>query len=1340
MEIDNNDTLEILPGEIRRIRQRLGLSQVEAGKCLGGGPSAFAKYESGAAKPAASLVRMLRFLELRPEELYAVTGCKKKTEQNPGTILFDFEAKDISVLKTHEFASLVEKLLNAEAWEFGLPLDGIHVSQQPNAPDGGEDARIEWRGGPKHTPFLPGRLCQFQLKTGRIYPAQAGNEVLTLEKQIKPMVRKVLEEGGSYIMLCSQPYAMEKIKECRGNILRNLRNLGLKIEEDRIQLRDSGQIANWISSHPSVAAWFLRQSQPGFADFPFMDWSHWTGRHEHNSSPWIDDPRFPGFQRILLGVAQEPKNVARVVGLPGVGKSRLVLEAFNPVRMDKYSKVKLSDLVLYTAESEDGPSDEIKKYTRKFADTGKRIVLVVDGCPEKTHAELASITGHSGSRLSLITMDSENAKESDDRILVKPADELLIERIVESVDPNISGYDRARIVRVSGGAITCAQEMARLWHKDGLVASVNDRSLIRKFVGGEETEDVYETARLISAFGTVRTKPDPYSCFNENELEQIARYGDVSVEYIRRSIKKLRRRGVVQKRGNLVKLRHEHIAVNLAEQQWEDWYEEFRNDSFPEELLRKTASRLASLNKKRIAIKVAGKICEDKKLWFPSEKWKSNSGILVSLAEIDAGRVVELIEEILNSLTRTELDNISPEQDNIVRALSIIAYLDGDEFEKAALLLFRLTLGETWSHGYAADRFKSLFPAKFSATAAGREKRLGVIDKLMEETKSIDELHVDTRLSVITDSLLEGAKTTGFSVEPGPRIHGSRPALEPWWPETRQEYLDYVRGCAEGLVDLAKRDDDIGARARTGLARNWYPYVLDGLIGEVKRWTQEVTATHPYWPEALNSLGRLLSYGSNKLSPSTKERVEAIVSKLEPKSLEDRVRFLVTEMPGEYLRRKGMDIETMDELQREELKKLAGELLDGDEDKLAKFIPDLSVGYQSRALQFGWFLAEKTEKPLHWKKLIMEEFESAPEAERSHELLVGYLAGIEDKDPKEFEKFKREAAESPVFAPVLLALTACTGISSEDVSAAIKALETNLIREPAVMNFWCRTALTRLQPSDVAPLFGFMLEKKKPGFFEVALKLMGMYMHDKEERLDELTPQLLLAAGYPSIVKDWNNESPYHYEVLMNRLISRGSEDPDARIAAILISRQLVDENLHLNGIRIISRILPVLLSNLGEIVWPLISKAVKERPDEWKLSNALTSKPPHGGEDPAILSLPENLLFGWCHANPEFAPAFVAGSVPVLKETGEAPELHPVVRRLLDEFGERGDVLDGLESNIPGSTWHGSLEDGFAPYQEPLRKIRNHKKKPVRRWAAGMLGKIENLRRREEGRRFDWL
>ena len=165
---------KISPEEIRKIRKSLGLSQTEAGELLGGGSSAFAKYENGSVKPSVALIKVLRFLQARPEELSAISGQEIQWNK-PAPTPFDVASEHVSALKPRDFSALVEKLLVAEALERNLPLDGIHVASEQNVTDGGEDARIEWRGGPERTGgFLPRRFCQFQLKTGDVSPKEAG--------------------------------------------------------------------------------------------------------------------------------------------------------------------------------------------------------------------------------------------------------------------------------------------------------------------------------------------------------------------------------------------------------------------------------------------------------------------------------------------------------------------------------------------------------------------------------------------------------------------------------------------------------------------------------------------------------------------------------------------------------------------------------------------------------------------------------------------------------------------------------------------------------------------------------------------------------------------------------------------------------------------------------------------------------------------------------------------------------------------------------------------------------------------------------------------------------------
>ncbi|WP_426435281.1 type II toxin-antitoxin system MqsA family antitoxin [Bradyrhizobium genosp. P] len=57
------------PEEIKRIRNKLGLTQREAGDLIGGGPNAFQKYESGDGLLSKGMSNFLRMLDKHPEQL-----------------------------------------------------------------------------------------------------------------------------------------------------------------------------------------------------------------------------------------------------------------------------------------------------------------------------------------------------------------------------------------------------------------------------------------------------------------------------------------------------------------------------------------------------------------------------------------------------------------------------------------------------------------------------------------------------------------------------------------------------------------------------------------------------------------------------------------------------------------------------------------------------------------------------------------------------------------------------------------------------------------------------------------------------------------------------------------------------------------------------------------------------------------------------------------------------------------------------------------------------------------------------------------------------------------------
>ena len=1380
------DIQEISPEEIKRIRESLGLSQAEAGKLLGGGPSAFAKYEKGSVRPSASLAKMLKFLRARPEQLEALATGRENTAPKARTIPFDIESEHVEALTAHQFSTLIGKLLSAEAQESGIPSDRIHVCYKIEAPDGGEDARIEWREGPARTAFLPNRLCQFQLKTGKVFPKDAGKEVLDSKKRLKPMIRDVMEKGGSYIMLCSRPYAEEAIKARESKILENIREHRLQTEEARIQFRDSGQIAAWTASHPSAAFWLLRKVGSPLANPSFGSWSHWSRRAEHSRSPWVKDPRLPYFREKLLSIVRTPKKAAKVMGPYGTGKSRLALEAFRPTQKEETSGVRLSDLVLYAVEPEAG-TPKITELAWDLVNSKKRSVLVVDRCSEETRTYLEGIVRHSDSRVSLVTINDEvtcHAEKSEDALVVGRAEHSFIEKVVRSVDPSISELlDCRRIADFSDGNVLCARVISESWNKTGLAASSDDETLVKEFIGrgDPESDRLYKAAMLISAFSEIPAKPaDDHPIRKAVELG-----GDISVQDFHAAVEKLKRRGIVSRYGDSAVLRPELIAIKLATLQWESWYE-ILDENFPEELIEKTADQLAMINTTDIAAKVARKICRNGRLWASHEKLEKNSKILVPLAETDASAALEALEDMLDPVeTVGKLSDDA--RSNVVGALSKIAFLDDDNFEEAAELLFMIEASENENdvpetmYGeprQPIDRFRFLFPPTLADTAAGPERRLRVIDEFMD----VDD---NARLSVIAGALLEGAKpprspflfhrTTTAS---GPEVHGSRAALESWRPKTVeefQEFLDYAKKCGGRLAKLAKRNDRAGERAREGLGRYLGGYVLEGWTEEVAKWTEEVAAIKPYWPEAIESLDKLLMNHSAELSDSVRRKVEALIDALNPGELKDRLRFLVTEMPDRYLGREKdggrIDCDEMLKSQKNELELLAVDLLDR-EDEMPGLLSGLSRGEHRRGREFGLCLAEKARDPMSLKIRLTEAVEEAPADERNFNLLIGYMEGLAQRDPEELEKFKKEAAKSAVFAPVLPQLTSRTGIGREDAAAAVECMKSGLIK-PGEMEPWGYTRhLFGLETDAAVLLFDFMLEKNEPSFFSAAIFLMEEYASEqgkREQRLERLRPLLARAALYPSIAGNRDGGPLRHYEEMMHWIVSKGIEDPDARAVGTSIARQVVrEENLSYTTVLTIRRrLLPALLSGLAETAWPLIGRAIAENGLK-KMQHFLMMlghEAPHGNDAP-ILSLAENTLFGWCHANPEIGPVFAAKALPVTEKLYETEShrvvhvlveaikklrdgekkitddgIHPRTRRLLDEFGERGDVLDALESNM--RDFCGMYRDRIILFREPLRSIAGHGKRPVRRRAGKMLReideRIEEIRGQDKDRGIEW-
>jgi hypothetical protein len=887
--------------------------------------------------------------------------------------------------------------------------------------------------------------------------------------------------------------------------------------------------------------------------------------------------------------------------------------------------------------------------------------------------------------------------------------------------------------------------LGQAWLKDSSIATASDDELFDRIILGRKPFDanlLKETGMLVSAFGLLGLRA-PLT-----DLDAVAPLSrDRSMADLRAALDELIQRGVVQQHGRLVNLQPKPLAMALAERQWRRWneadWDHILAGALPAHLRTGAARQLALLNDRPIAVEVARHACRLNGPFASLAAFEDEavSEVLSLLAEIDADAVLSLLERVFKPLSRDEFKAIGGQlRRHLVWALEKIAFLEST-FERAAILLLDLGAAENerWGNN-ATGQFKRLFPVFLGNTAAGPEARVRLLDELIQENDPL-------RMPLVIDALLSGATTQSHHRIVGAEIHGSRPALKEWRPKLWKDVWDYVLACMDRLATLALRHDALGQQARSGMAHDFRVLVTAGLIDHVEGWINSITAVHRYWPEVLNALGDVLQYDSDALEPATVPRVRNLIATLNPTDFADRVRFLVTEMPWDYPVDEKLDFAEQQKRQLQAVEDLARDLLQHP-DVLAKLIPQMSLGQQRMSLPFGGALARFADKPDTWAPVIQSALENTPEPNRNFGLLAGYYSDLATRNAGAVGEFKRQAAGSPVFGPALPILCATMGITESDVQLVCGAIRSGII-DPRLVSYWTMGGvLAKLPHAAVVPLFNLMLNMDRDAY-SVALDLMGMYVHGTREKLEGLRPELVTAAkNCGKRPKRYGSQmDAHHFEQMMGWLLSKGREDADARTVALALANQAADDpdgNAH----ELIKPLLPAMFSKFASLVWPVFGQAiVSDRTRAWRIEHVLGESFSFGGtKNPPILHVPGDILFAWCHANPEVGPAFVAATVPVLTtERSDAPTraFHPIVKRLLDEFGDRPDVLKKLVQNMHTFGWTGSRTTYYALYDEPLRSLENHPIGAVRRWAKTMLfhmnAEIQSAKSEDDEQQAHW-
>jgi hypothetical protein len=190
----------------------------------------------------------------------------------------------------------------------------------------------------------------------------------------------------------------------------------------------------------------------------------------------------------IRDILHEPRNVVRLVGLSGVGKTRFVQVLFDSRVGDR----SLDPSIAMYCDMGDDPDPQPVALASNLIAQQTRSILVIDNCPPELHRRLSEACRAAGSRVGLITVEydirDDDPEETDVYRLEASSDEL-IEKLIRARFGNISPVDVKTIAMFSGGNARLVIALAGTIKKNETLEGLTDENLFLRLFNQRHGHD-----------------------------------------------------------------------------------------------------------------------------------------------------------------------------------------------------------------------------------------------------------------------------------------------------------------------------------------------------------------------------------------------------------------------------------------------------------------------------------------------------------------------------------------------------------------------------------------------------------------------------------------------------------------------------------------------------------------------------------------------------------------------------------------------------------------------------------------------------------------------------------
>lgn len=1262
--------------------------------------------------------------------------------------VFEVVPEDIRALGARELTDLVRRLYLLEAHARGVARSNVHVPLAIDISDGGEDGRVAWDGAPAPAGRLVARAMCVQVKATSMIAAKCASELLVDPPAgrkagrsrggapstpppapiLKPRVQSAVDEGAAYVLFCGRDeYTTEGIADRKAAMRVALRSAGVQSPDGVvIEILDALRIAEWCNEYVSSQVWVLRARRRNLPA-SCLTWVEWLEEHGNaQGMSWHEDAARTAALSDLRQRLAADRSVARVVGLSGLGKTRLVIEAFRPpvsVETDPVQAAWAARAVFIPNGADIRP--ELLDALREWKRGGLPAVVVVDECPLELHNDLARIVEGETSSLSLVTLDfdpdSKPASASHLFITIGPLPAALIRDILHAQKPEVPSEVLDKVAEFAQGFPRMARFLldaaatvdAKLWDLGDEVLA--EKLLARREPLTPEGRQVLTALAAVEHLGIDGDVADQLTAMCAIMCVGVDRRQGYAV------IQAYSRSGIAYRRGDFVRLTPLPLALRLAARWWTS-----RSKADLADVMRDlpTGVRDALAQQVRRLRGHAGVEAQVEAVLgdgSPFATWESvdsptGSRVLTCLSEVSPRAVIAAIRRALSSARHEDLLTLASGRRDLVWCLQRICWWN-ETFDDGAEVLLHLAAAETETYSNnATGSLVQLFHIRLSGTEAPAIDRLSVLDRALSSS-------VAERRRIANVALCAAFTANHFSRSGGVDSQGAGFPRPDWAPRTYGEIWAYWQACLDRVLPALCADDALGAEVRSCVAQHTRGVLMSGGLPVVTRAVDAVAnARESGWPEMLDALRSSINYEGAKMPTPVRAEVDRLIALLEPTSISDRLLHTVTRPSWNELRKNPDGSITQ---VAEERARALGAEVGVTWTALRGSVESVLIGEQRQGFRFGHALGLAFQDPAALVEELVAVLQRLEPDTRNPLVLMGVLSAWDERAPDAVDPFLDRVAASDALRWLLLDCSQALPVDPRHVVRVLAELTSGRM---TVMprHAW---ALGRLTIPCSPELMGKMVDAvmlSGDGAFPVAIDILGMFLHrhgtlgaavSAAERLVGEPGRLVLAARLGQMVS-------HHYEELLKRTLI---EKADSAIIAGLASDFVVASGLGIEGDRhLLTRVLQMLLSQDLTAAWAPIGTALLSgdlSTGFWL--QAIFRDGEHGGfdgdgDEGPVSGLSVPFLVTWCRSDVRAAP-IVAGMcrpLAVSAQDRKYSSWSPLATALLDEFGDDEDVRSVLGANALSGGWGGSAVPFYERRLRAFQELRNHTSERVREWA----------------------